>query len=204
MSIGMHNFSRAIVSIGKKYRKQYNTQVMVNAWKTTKQHYAYTGKRIRVREDEFVLPDGSTGQYELVERTNPFVVVIALVKDNYILVESYRYPMKARSLEFSMGAVEHKEEPREAAKRELLEETGYASNNWKKIGQLWLAPGHHTQTFWVFEARDCIKVQEPQREPSEADMTMMMVSRDELASRIRAHEIKDSPTVAAWGLYSVC
>lgn len=97
--------------------------------------------------------DGSTAVFERLRRPNT-VQVIALVGDK-VLVQTEEQPDSAGSFtSIPGGRCDGDEEPLEAAKRELLEETGYASDEWV----LWreMAPAAKIEwTIYTFVARAC-------------------------------------------------
>lgn len=169
-------------------------------WKTLSTKIVYQNKWMKVREDEVMRPDGEKGEYGVVEK-DPFVLIIPFVGDKIALVEQFRYPVQARSWEFPAG---HKDQSNEDIKkagiRELQEETGLLACNLKKIGTLWLAPGHHTQQCIVFVGKEC-KWGERKLENSEKDMITKFFTLKELKRMVSKGIIKDSPTVAALGLY---
>lgn len=85
-----------------------------------------------------------------------WINVIALTKENEIvLVEQYRAGTDAVTLEIPGGMVDDEEGSLEAAKRELVEETGYTSDNWEKIGRASSNPAILNNFTHLYVARDC-------------------------------------------------
>lgn len=171
-----------------------------NSWKTLSSKIVYQNKWMKVREDEVIMPSGEKGIYGIVEKS-PFVLIIPFVENKIALVKQYRYPVQSESWEFPEGLKDGEvENLKEAAARELQEETGLITNHLKEIGTLWLAPGHHTQKYTIFVAEDC-RWGEKNLESSEKDMETKLFTLDELKKMIKNGVIKDSPTVASFGLY---
>ncbi|MEM5831102.1 MAG: NUDIX hydrolase [Candidatus Aenigmatarchaeota archaeon] len=86
------------------------------------------------------------------------VVIIPLIENNkVILVKQYRFPIKRYLWELPAGKVENKESILKAAKRELLEETGYIGKI-KKIGSFFVSPAFSNEIFHFFLAYDLKKV----------------------------------------------
>ncbi|WP_278255699.1 NUDIX hydrolase [Nocardioides convexus] len=108
----------------------------MRTWQRRSTRTAYENPWIRVREDEVVRPDGSEGIYGVVEVRHPAVFVVPLTEDDeVVLVEVDRYTTGDRSsLEVPAGGTEG-QEPLEAARRELREETGLAAAHWQEIGR---------------------------------------------------------------------
>ena len=103
------------------------------------------------------------GKWEYVGRTRDVhaAVILAIDDGHVLLVEQYRVPLKARTLELPAGLVgdEHAGEQIEtAAARELEEETGYRAARVEAIGRFASSPGMVSETFTLVRARDLAKV----------------------------------------------
>lgn len=113
---------------------------MSGAWQQVSTRTAYENQWIRVVEDQVVRPDGSPGVYGVVELRHPAVFVVAMTDDDEVLmVEVDRYTV-GRSLEVVAGGTDG-EDPRIAAQRELLEETGVVAQTWREIGSFYSLNG---------------------------------------------------------------
>ena len=91
--------------------------------KTIEKKYIYKGRIINVRTDTAELPNGKQALREVVE--HPGGVTVAALTDDYELmfVRQFRYPYSEVLLELPAGKLEYGEDPFEAGKRELREET---------------------------------------------------------------------------------
>lgn len=171
-----------------------------NSWKTLSTKTVYQNKWMRVREDKVLMPSGEKGIYGVVEKVS-FVVIIPFIGDKIVLVRQYRYPVQSDSWEFPSGGKDKEtENMKKAALRELQEETGLLTNNLMELGTLWLAPGHHSQHFTIFVAKDC-KWGKKNLDNSEGDMRTKLFTLEELKEMVEKEIIKDSQTVAGLGLY---
>jgi len=105
---------------------------------------------------ESTSPDGDKhGVFDIVSCLN-WVNIVAISEDNeIILVKQYRHGADSITLETPAGAIERGEDPLDAAKRELEEETGYISEDWQSLGSLKVNPAFMTNTCFVYLARDC-------------------------------------------------
>lgn len=75
--------------------------------------------------------------------------------DEIILVEQYRHGTQTPTLEIPGGMVDAGESPREAAGRELLEETGFRSNNWRSLGKVSANPAIMDNFTHMYVAENC-------------------------------------------------
>jgi 8-oxo-dGTP pyrophosphatase MutT (NUDIX family) len=105
-----------------------------NPWRRLSRRIAYENPWIAVYHDEVVRPDGQPGIYGVVHYHNLAVGVVALdEQDRVLLVGQYRYPLDLYSWEIPEGGGGRDEDPLEAARRELIEETGYTASHWQEV-----------------------------------------------------------------------
>lgn len=118
--------------------------------------------RIRVSSQTVQLPDGRQIENYLRLLSTPTAVVMALTEEGNVLCErQYKHGVGRTVLTLVGGRIEPGERPEEAAKRELLEETGYESDQWKFLGESVTHANAGGTTFFSFIARNCRKVMEP-------------------------------------------
>lgn len=167
---------------------------------TTSTREIYANPWMTLREDTFRRPDGTDGLYGVVDKPD-YALVVALDGDQLALVEQYRYPLGLRRWEFPQGtAPDRATMPPEAlAARELSEETGLRAGRLTYLGLLDVAAGLSSQRGRVYLAED-LTAGEPEREETEADMRLAWVTRAEFERRVRAGEITDAQSIAAYAL----
>jgi 8-oxo-dGTP pyrophosphatase MutT (NUDIX family) len=163
----------------------------------------YANPWLRLREDQIVYADGSTGSYAVVEKPD-FVTVLPWEDDGFWLVQQYRYAVGSRQWEFPQGGWPqgHGGTPHELAVAELAEETGLCARHWRRLGRLFAAYGYSPQAFDVFLATD-LTPGPPSREHSEQGMVHRWFATVELRAMIRSGELADSHSVAALALYDL-
>ncbi len=113
-----------------------------NPWKTISQETAYENAWIRVEHHQVLNPAGNQGIYGKVHFKNTAISIVPVDSDGFTyLVGQFRYTLNAYSWEVPEGgcSIESGESIVEAAKRELLEETGLVATEWKELGEVYLS-----------------------------------------------------------------
>ncbi len=160
----------------------------------------YRNLWMTVREDEIERSNGTRGIYGVVEKCDS-AIVLAIDGQWIYLVEQYRYPIRANSLEFPQGSLEtNNVDPSEIARQELQAETGLMAEKFDLLGEIHIACGYANQKTYAFLATG-LSQSVGQRDPEEHDLAVHKVSLDEMQQLIRDNVIKDAQTLAAWALY---
>jgi 8-oxo-dGTP pyrophosphatase MutT (NUDIX family) len=173
----------------------------VPEYRTYASREVYRSRWMSLREDEIVRADGTAGVYGVLDKPD-FAIVIPRHEDgSFTLVEQFRYPVGERCLEFPQGADEQNADldPLELARKELAEETGLRADSVRLLGRLHHAYGYSTQGMSIVLATGLTQG-ETQRESEEQGMTVERAAADVVADMIRDGRIRDSSTVAAYGM----
>jgi ADP-ribose pyrophosphatase len=113
-------------------------------------------------------------------RTHDYAAVLAVTEDGRIpLVRQYRPAIEVRSLELPSGLIEPGEDPADAIRRELLEETGCDAAALEPLGRFDLDSGRMQTAQWCFFARN-VRVVAPGPTGDEPDLELLFVRADEL------------------------
>jgi ADP-ribose pyrophosphatase len=113
----------------------------------------YEGGLLKVHRDVVRLPDGRQGTREYIRHPGA-VAIVPLFDDGTVLLErQFRYPHRREFIEVPAGKLEPGEPPLATAKRELMEETGYAAEEWTRLGVIHTAIGYSDETIELFLAR---------------------------------------------------
>jgi 8-oxo-dGTP pyrophosphatase MutT (NUDIX family) len=100
---------------------------------------------ISVREDHVRLANGhEIEEFHVIGAPSWAGILAVTENDDVVLVRQYRHGIAGESLELPAGVIESGETPLDAAKRELLEETGYAAERWESIASVATEPSRHT------------------------------------------------------------
>jgi ADP-ribose pyrophosphatase len=120
---------------------------------------AFQGKVFRVTTDTVTEPGGVTGIRDVV-RHNGSIVILAVDATNNpadptILIErQYRHAAGQFLFELPAGSIDPGEAPLAAAKRELIEETGFRARKWTKLVRYFASPGFLAESMQIFLAED--------------------------------------------------
>jgi len=187
----------SIVIASDRRERSNLTNNLFMKWNKISSKSVYKNKFMEVFEDEVKTGLGKHLTFGVV-RKKPFALIIPWDGRHLFLVGQYRYPIDKFSWEFPQGHFEH-DLISKTAKEELREETGLKTNNMKEVGQLFLAPGHHSQICHVFLATKLSKGKQNLQE-SEQGMKVKKVTLKQFQNMIIRGSIKDSPTIAAFGM----
>jgi ADP-ribose pyrophosphatase len=117
---------------------------------------AYRGPAFWVTTDQVLEPTGVRGRRDIVRHTGS-VVILAVdeshAEPRVLLVRQYRHAAQQYLWELCAGRIDKGENELAAAKRELLEETGYTATRWKKILNFYASPGFVAETMSIYLAR---------------------------------------------------
>lgn len=166
--------------------------------KTLASDVVYDGKIITVYNDKVEISDGKTSFREVVEHSGGVVILAFHKKDDIekiLMVKQFRYPLKQPLLELPAGKLEKGEDPFEAAKRELTEETGYIAKNWEDLGHIFTSPGYSDEKLYLYKATELEYVGDC---PDEGEILIEYeFSIDEIKKMIKDGEITDAKTICA-------
>lgn len=113
----------------------------------------YSGKRLRVEKNIFILPDGREKE-RVVVKPSDAVAILPRERDHCYLIKQYRYAINTWLFEAPAGTIESGETPEETAHRELKEETNLIAGTLTPKGYIYTTPGFTTEKLYLYEARD--------------------------------------------------
>jgi ADP-ribose pyrophosphatase len=117
----------------------------------------YQGPVFWVTSERVIEPSGVRVLREVVRHTGSVVILATLdgpAEPRVLLERQYRHAADSYLWELPAGRIDKGEKALAAAKRELLEETGYKAKRWKKILKFYASPGFVAEPMTVFWARD--------------------------------------------------
>jgi len=160
----------------------------------------YRNQWLRLREDRILRSNGREGIYSVVDKDD--CAIILPIEDGHVwLVEQFRYTIQERALELPQGGWETENvNPEELARGELKEETGLHAAEMTCLGFLWIAYGFARQKQHVYLATG-LTMTERDPDDEEHDLVIHTKSLAEFERMLLDGTIRDTSTVAAWGLY---
>lgn len=152
----------------------------------------FHGIIIDVRQDTVELPDGTSAVREVVQHPGGVSIVAVDERMNALMVRQYRYAMGREMLEVPAGKLELGEDPAQAARRELREETGCVCSGFEALGRVAASPGVYSETLWLYLATGLEYVGE---QPDEGEfLKIERIPLSELRKRCLSGEIEDAKT----------
>jgi ADP-ribose pyrophosphatase len=159
---------------------------------------------LEFRVASLVLPSGEVVEREYFEHPGGVTIVALTPPQKLVLVRQYRFTLDQCTLEFPGGTLESGESLLEAAKRELLEESGYESEDWTLLGTFFLAPGYSSEVQHVYLARDSQPaVQKVAADADEYITEILCWSTKQWQAFLKSPSQTDAKTLAAWHLAQI-
>lgn len=166
--------------------------------KTKSSKIVYQGKFMHLLEDQVILPDSSEGERVFIKHPGG-ASILPITKDNrLILVYQYRYPIQAVSLEIPAGKKDKQNESNMAcAKRELEEETGYASDDITLLYTIHPCVGYSDEILDIFIARNCVPIIHPKSMDVDEFIEVELFTAEQAKNLLDTKRITDAKTIIA-------
>jgi ADP-ribose diphosphatase len=162
--------------------------------KILKSRMLYQGKVFGVRRDEVREPGGVRATREVITHPGSVVVLPVLADGRIVMIRQYRHAARRYLWELVAGRIDEGETVKEAASRELLEETGYRAKRYSEFLDVFPTPGFLEERMHIWLAEG---LTEGQAEPEEDEK---IISRPygvkELKRMMQTGKLRDGKSIA--------
>lgn len=165
--------------------------------KTIDKETIYRGKIIEVDKYKVLLPDEKYSSREIVKHPGGVAILTYKDENTLIFVEQFRKPFEKSLLEIPAGKIEQGEEPETCGRRELEEETGYKSKNFKYLGKIVTSPGFCDEIIYIYVATDLYKGRDNICDEDEF-INLREIKISEVKNMIKSGKIVDAKSISAF------
>ncbi|MDX2150119.1 MAG: NUDIX hydrolase [Bryobacteraceae bacterium] len=161
--------------------------------KLLKSEERFSSPIFRVTEDHAVEPDGFEIHRAIVQHAGSAVMMAVDDRKRILLVRQYRLPARQYLWELPAGRLDPGEKPLAAAKRELVEETGYRAKKWTRLAGFYPSPGYVGEKMTIYLAT---QLTEGEATPTDDErIEKKWFKAKELDALIAAGKIIDGKTI---------
>ncbi len=159
-----------------------------------KSKVVYKGRVFGVRQDRVVEPGGGVVTRDVVAHSGSVVLLPVFPDGRVLLVRQYRHAVGRFLWELVAGRIEPGEKLLAAARRELLEETGYSAKRYRKLLDVFPTPGFVSERMAVYAAEELRRG--PAQPDSDERITTRKFSLSQLERMMRRGTLRDAKSIA--------
>ncbi len=141
-------------------------------------------------------PNGFEIHRNIVRHSGSAVMLAIDDDERVLLVRQFRLPAESELWELPAGRLDPGEQPLDAARRELQEETGYKANKWHNLIAFWPSPGYVGEKMHIFLATELTAG--PQNLMDDERIETQWFAASEVGVMIRKGDIQDGKTIIGY------
>ena len=153
------------------------------------------GRKIKVAVDSSTGPNGETIRRDMILHPGAVVILPVIDREHICLLKNFRFVINETLWEVPAGTLEPGEPIEDAAKRELLEETGYQAKRWRYLNFFYASPGVLDEKLHLFVAEDLTAG--PAQPEADEQLEPVTVKWDDALKMALDGTILDAKTVTA-------
>ena len=133
--------------------------------------HIYSGKVLILDRDTITLPNGRTAELEIIRHPGASAVVPLKDDGMVVLIRQFRHAAGGFIYEIPAGKLDHQEDPKDCAARELEEEVGYRAGRLELLTSIWTAPGFTDEVIHIYRGTNL----QPGRQQLDQDEVLEIV-----------------------------
>jgi ADP-ribose pyrophosphatase len=182
-----------------KPRKQPTKQFTAAKGKVLSSKVVFQGPVFSVRRDHVIEPSGVKATRDVIAHSGSVVVMPVLDDGKIVLIRQYRYAAQQYLWELVAGRIDPGENIKQAAKRELIEETGLRAKKMRQFLAFWPSPGFLEERMFTLLAEG---ITQGEAEPEEDEkIEAKAFAQPELEKMLRTGVIRDGKTISSLLFY---
>lgn len=156
---------------------------------------SFEGGLVKVDSVDIELPNGHKTQHEVIRHPGAVCVIALDDQGRVLIVRQYRTALERVTIEVPAGKIDPGEDPEDAVRRELAEETGYAAGQIRRLASIAVAVGYSDEIIHLYMATDLMP---GSAHPDDDEFVVAeWVSIESLIDSVLDGRIEDSKTVIA-------
>ncbi len=163
--------------------------------KVNSRNVLYQGRVFRLERENVALRNGVTVDLDIIRHPGASAIVPLVDEHRLLMIRQYRHAVGDFIWEIPAGTFDGDETPLTCARRELIEETGFAANSWQEMGAIYPLPGYSDEKIHLFLASNLI----PARQHLDVDEVLDVheVDFQQAVEMILNGDIQDAKTITA-------